>query len=352
MERQLPKNVRQIGNVSDNPKIYVEDYVDTYLNQLREKAKEQPVGVILVGEVLELEDEKAVFVSGAVQMQELSEKDGKLEIGQDGMKHMMEEAAQYFPESHIVGWGIVEEGNPMSRNREVKKIQEREFGQEGSLFLWKNAREQDEIFYAYKFGELMQIGGHYIYYEKNPEMQNYMINTRKENGVTPSEVVEDRVAKNFRSAVREKMEYKEQHQSSKFAYITSALLVLIVLVIGITTVNNFDKMKSVQTSLENLSKSMENGQTEEDTKTTTAAEAKEGAKEVSGTVKKSEEAKVSKEGESQLTDKDYYVVQKGETLAGISKKLYGDTSHVKAICKMNGLSDGNLIYIGQKLLLP
>ena len=352
MERQLPKNVRQIGNVSDNPKIYVEDYVDTYLNQLREKAKEQPVGVILVGEVLELEDEKAVFVSGAVQMQELSEKDGKLEIGQDGMKHMMEEAAQYFPESHIVGWGIVEEGNPMSRNREVKKIQEREFGQEGSLFLWKNAREQDEIFYAYKFGELMQIGGHYIYYEKNPEMQNYMINTRKENGVTPSEVVEDRAAKDFRSAVREKMEYKEQHQSSKFAYITSALLVLIVLVIGITTVNNFDKMKLVQTSLENLSKSMENGQTEEDTKTTTAAEAKEGAKEVSGTVKKSEEAKVSKEEESQLTDKDYYVVQKGETLAGISKKLYGDTSHVKAICKMNGLSDGNLIYIGQKLLLP
>ena len=69
-------------------------------------------------------------------------------------------------------------------------------------------------------------------------------------------------------------------------------------------------------------------------------------------MKKSEEAKVSKEEESQLTDKDYYAVQEGETLAGISKKLYGDTSHVKAICKMNGLSDGNLIYIGQKLLLP
>lgn len=31
MERQLPKNVRQIGNVSDSPKIYVEDYVDTFL---------------------------------------------------------------------------------------------------------------------------------------------------------------------------------------------------------------------------------------------------------------------------------------------------------------------------------
>ena len=30
MERQIPKNVRQIGNVSDTPKIYVEDYVDTF----------------------------------------------------------------------------------------------------------------------------------------------------------------------------------------------------------------------------------------------------------------------------------------------------------------------------------
>ena len=34
MEQQFPKNVRQIGNVSDNPKIYVEDYVDTFLNYL------------------------------------------------------------------------------------------------------------------------------------------------------------------------------------------------------------------------------------------------------------------------------------------------------------------------------
>ena len=80
MERQLPKNVRQIGNVSDNPKIYVEDYVDTYLNQLREKAREQPVGVILTGELLKLEDENAVFVSGAVQMKEVKTNGNDIEI--------------------------------------------------------------------------------------------------------------------------------------------------------------------------------------------------------------------------------------------------------------------------------
>ncbi len=51
MERQFPKNVRQIGNVSDEPKIYVEDYVDTYLNQLRMKAMDSPIGTLLTGEI-------------------------------------------------------------------------------------------------------------------------------------------------------------------------------------------------------------------------------------------------------------------------------------------------------------
>lgn len=56
--------------------------------------------------------------------------------------------------------------------------------------------------------------------------------------------------------------------------------------------------------------------------------------------------------QEQLSDEDFYVVEKGDTLDTISVKLYGDAGHVEAICKMNGLSDGNLIFIGQKLLLP
>ena len=89
----------------------------------------------------------------------------------------------------------------------------------------------------------MQMGGHYIYYEKNPAMQNYMISTRKKIGVTPFEVVEDRAAKNFRSAVKEQMEQRESRQNSRFVYVMSVLLVVIVLAIGISTMNNFDKME-------------------------------------------------------------------------------------------------------------
>ena len=50
MKRQIPKNVRQIGNVSDSSKIYVEDYVDTYFNQLCDKSESEMTGAFLIGE--------------------------------------------------------------------------------------------------------------------------------------------------------------------------------------------------------------------------------------------------------------------------------------------------------------
>ena len=67
MERQLPKNVRQIGNVCDEPKIYVEDYVDTFLGQLQEKAMEKPVAAALTGEITKCEDKVVVYISGAIR---------------------------------------------------------------------------------------------------------------------------------------------------------------------------------------------------------------------------------------------------------------------------------------------
>lgn len=351
MERQLPKNVRQIGNVSDNPKIYVEDYVDTYLNQLREKAREQPVGVILTGELLKLEDENAVFVSGAVQMKEVKTNGNDIEITDEIMKEAKEEAARFFPECRIVGWGIIEDGSPMSRNREIKRIQEKEFAEEWNLFLWKNAREQEEVFYAYKFGEIMQMGGHYIYYEKNPEMQNYMISSRKENKITPSESITDRAAKDFRSIVKAKLEKADQKQNNRFLYAASTFLLIVILIIGVTMVNNYDKIKAVQTSIDQITKTVEKAENEKEAQ---AAEGKV-TTQVEETTEE-ETGKTDTAGTTQTPDTDsngeYYVVQRGDTLATISQKLYGDTSHIDAIARMNGLTNGDFIYIGQKLLLP
>ena len=357
MERQFPKNVRQIGNVSDEPKIYVEDYVDTYLNQLRERAAEEPVGVMLTGEILIQEGQAVVYASGAIRMKEIEVNGTEIVIGEDTFKELEEERKQYFPSSDAVGWCLIENGHPMGQNRQIAKIHEKSFAKSDTVFIWKDAVDNEEVYYAYKYGELMQMGGHYIYYEKNPNMQNYMISTRKKIGVTPREVVEDRAAKDFRSVVRERMEDKEQRQSSRLVYVTSALLVVVVLAIGISTVNNFTKMEAVQSSLESLSQSA----SKTESQTGTVNEGEDGALEANGIIGDGEAKDKEASGgtvpetstvQEQLSDEDYYVVRKGDTLDSISVKVYGDASHVEALCKMNGLSDGNLIYIGQTLLLP
>ena len=377
MERQLPKNVRQIGNVSDEPKIYVEDYVDTYLNQLKDKAKEEPVGIALAGEILVLEGQPVVYISGAFRLAEVEVRGKEISLKEETVKQMETDRKKYFPETEIVGWGLVEDGKPMGRSREVGRIHSKYFSKDQSVFIWKDSLDGEEVFYAFKYGELMQMGGHYVFYEKNPAMQNYMISTRKKIGVTPSEVVEDRAAKDFRSVVRERMDAKSDRQNSRLIYITSALLVVVVLVIGVSTMNNYDKMEAVQSSLESLSQSVNSPESQTETVTEDEGDDEEEGAAAKAQVETGETESVqeasgdtasdsSGEGDTDdtgavmtadpseidLDEDDYYVVQKGDTLDTISMKVYGDAAHVDAICRMNGLSDGNLIYIGQKLLLP
>lgn len=348
MERQLPKNVRQIGNVCDEPKIYVEDYVDTYLNQLRTKAVEAPAGAVFTGEIQKVDDQDVVYISGALRLKEIEIKGTDILIGKEIWDQAEADRKEFFPDLDIVGWCLVETGHPMGLNRGVNKVHSKTFGKENTIFVWKDALEADELFYAYKYGELMQMGGHYIYYEKNPAMQNYMISTRKKIGVTPSEVVEDRAAKNFRSAVKEQMEYRESRQNSRFVYVMSVLLVVIVLAIGISTINNFDKMEAVQNSIETLSQSVDGRGTKSETVNEPESSDGSGPKQE----EVSEDVVPREASEAGLDEEDFYTVEKGDTLDSISIKIYGDASHVEAICKMNGLSDGNLIFIGQKLLLP
>ena len=356
MEKQFPKNVRQVGNVSDTPKIYVEDYVDTYLNQIKEQAKEHWTGAFLVGEKCEIEGLDCIFVTGAVRMHYIDEDAINVQIDEKVIEKARKECGDYFPGQEIVGWMLVEANGTTGISNSIIQIHQKYFPDKNSLFVQKHPLENEDYYYAYKFHDLMQMGGHYIFYEKNPAMQNYMINVRRQIGVTPSEMVEDRAAKDFRSTIRGRMEIREQRNSSRLAYITSVLLVVMVLAIGISAMNNYEKMNLVQQSIETLSDTVKKVESEQ--KTTEemkniAEETNYGQNEESLT--EEQEAGMQPEIstiQEELNTNEYYIVEKGDTLDIISQKIYGTTSETEAICKMNGLTDGNLIFIGQKLLLP
>ena len=361
MENKFPKNVRQIGNVSDTPKIYVEDYVDTFLNQICEHTEEVPIGAFLIGHTVRQDEQDCIYVSGALRMTELYFDGKHVGIHREVWEEAQREKEAYFPDGEIIGWCVIQSGGILQLESEMRRVHEQYFNYFGTVLILKNP--EDEQYFAYKYKELMRMSGHYIYYEKNAAMQNYMILERKKIGVTPSEDVEDKAAKEFRNIVKERIIIQEEKKHTRYMRAVSALLIIAVLGIGVTTINNYGKMQALQSALDGMKNPVV--EKEEEPPETEVVET---SGEVGEEVPKAE-TEVTAEPEGEVTEpvneetqmitstmqemsEDVYIVEAGDTLAKISKKVYGDISHVDAICRMNGLSDGNLIFIGQKLLLP
>ena len=357
MERQIPKNVRQIGNVSDSSKIYVEDYVDTFFNQLCDKADQEIKGAFLIGEIVQKEEQDYIYVYGAIRMKEVELKGKELIVGEHVWKNACETCKKYFGDAELLGWFVTGEELPVEVNHNINKIHQKYFTREKSLFITKNTRDREEKFYIYKYKSMMECAGHYVYYEKNVEMQNYMISTRKRIGFTPSEAIEDRVTKNFRSIIREKEEKNECQSSSRLVYAMSTFLVLVLVIIGVTMINNYEKMKKIPNSIEKQSNEPdEDDNVIEVGGDNVIAEIPEEDDDVQDEVQDGGDEIEPEEPEEQDVSVPsstlIYTVQKGDTLESISRGQYGDSLHIEEICELNGLEDGNLIFIGQKLLLP
>lgn len=427
MERQIPKNVRQIGNVSDSPKIYVEDYVDTFFAQLSDKYRDdpqKPLGAFLIGDFQTYEGEDYVYIYGAIQMQELRVSGMEYLIDDETWKRAYEECKQFFEEGELIGWFVVRDDAEKAPGNSTVKLHKKSFPKKNTVFIICDPQEKEETYYVHKMNDLMEIGGHYTYYEKNPCMQDYMISSRKKNGAVQTEVVEDKAAQNFRDLARKQGKRTRQKHQGNFVYAMSVGLVLVLVIMGVAMLNNFNKIRKAQNQLEEVAGTIntvkdagnsgnsnesndpnggqadgsEDGTADENTgaeneNSTAGDDADQGktdsaANKNTDTEKSNSASDKKAEGDDGTSKNDtdgdastnssqaknsqsdevveasavpssstngsdgVYVVERGDTLAIISKKMYGDVTHVDAICRMNGLSNGNLIYIGQKLILP
>lgn len=63
------------------------------------------------------------------------------------------------------------------------------------------------------------------------------------------------------------------------------------------------------------------------------------------------ETAVTTEAQTYL-NQGYYVVQKGDSLVGICRKIYQTTAMMDKLCEVNGIEDEDSIYAGQYLTLP
>ena len=424
----LPKNITQIGVQDTKCKIYVEDYVVSFLKQLNPIARDKTMAAAIYGRRKEENEKTYLFVYGA----------GKLDFIQKETRHLSQ-----------------------AQRQEIERIRRQYFADYEFLGYRILDGEMVDGFFVCEQEICRYVAGYAQFYENNEAMLTYMLESRQGAAAPESvdsekyEMVKDRQEKRRAKFVQHKKEErKEQEEKSISAagrrgfQVTAATLLVLVALLGVALKTpllkngalEWDKLKTefLDRKLPDVSMEVQTDQIMEandeeinevlkaDDKLTEAVQAENRQNEaipVSGkvaeagtnkdTTKQSVErpdevkeetkaletreevpeesrendtiaetkgqnvttqecqeesmapnemtaaSEVTTSGgqsaageETNIQQPKAYVVCKGDTLSGISIRVYGSMSYVDQICQYNKISNPDEIQIGQKILLP
>ena len=366
-----PKNIKQIGDVSSNRKIYIEDYAFTYINSVAYQTPEDEQAGVLLGEVQKSDEEKCLFIKGVIRAKtpENETKQG-IVFNEKIWEKIYAEIEKFFPNLEVVGWFAAMPGITQERFLYLKKLHMDNFSGGMKTMYLVNTCDKEENFYLYENGELKKQKGYVCFYERNYEMQEYMLEKRERKPIESPE--KDKVMKSIRSIIQEKEEMRQRRKNSVFLYGISSFMAVVVLVIGINLLNSYEKMKKFDKSLSNIALEISNiSEKEKSIQTSdnsvsvnkisgdvypTEAETEstesritQSQTEQSQTEKQAEPAEMVKEADAAQTT---YIVKKGDTIMSICKKYYGNTEKLNEIIAVNNIEDADKLYIGQEIKLP
>ena len=385
-----PKNIKQIGDVSSDKKIYIEDYAFTYINSIAYNSPQEEQAGVLLGELAKEGNERCVFVKGVIKAALGDTSDTGIYFNENIWNKIYSDTEKYFPDLSVVGWFAVMPEVTDERMARLKKLHLDNFAGNMKTLYLVDTVETEEHFYLYENGTLKRQKGYVCFYERNYEMQEYMLERSEKKSC--EDASDDRVIRNIRNVIREKEELKEQRKSGSFMYGVSAFLVVVIIVIGINLMNNYEKMKRLNQSVDNLMNQLEGnerGGQDGDDKDVHDAEASgdisvDGdaikVNRLSGDVYPLEENSTSDKTERETVSDNnaasettqaisesetdasvssvktdsysMYTVKQGDTLMGICKRYYGTTTKYQEVMQYNGLDDSDMLYIGQQIKLP
>lgn len=243
----LPKNIRQIGLIRDDYKIYMEDYVYTFLVRLaraEETSGEQKCKVaVLTGETKWQAGVTYLFVKGAVMAEKMEAAPDHIDFSDEVWKKIHEDQKKYFEDQEIIGWFYSQPQVSIEMTELLSKVHLKYFGGEKVLMLME-PQEREDAFFRYENNSMVRLGGYYLYYEKNPYMQNYMLDKNKELQSGFGERYEDKAVKDFRKMITDKNEEKKERETpSVFSYGVTACLAIAVIAVGVNFYRNYQSLQ-------------------------------------------------------------------------------------------------------------
>lgn len=403
----LPENIRQIGEQPENNRIYIEDYVITYIHQIFQKKQEQAI-VILLGKKGEGDARGTRFIYGAVEI-ELNVLEGNQEFTAKTWDKIHELIYQNFTGAQVFGWGCGVSMWNSHTDDIVRSIQQKHFSQEGKILFLEDLNEKEEKLFCWRDGKLAEMAGYVIYYEKNPLMQEYMLKGQPKKSFEES--YDDKITATVRSVVKKNVELKNPRKAA--AYGIGAFLVLLTILGANLLIQSTKKIESLEKTITTLSnsavtvtpepeveskgkkktssgkqdKESRSGPEEkkgsdtttlqsatgqepeekgnEDKKTSPPATQKPEATKKPVATKPPQVTKKPKAAKTPASKKKNrssaqpasakaasYVVRPGDTLSQIVWRQYHTLACMKMVKKANNIKDGDKIKEGQRIILP
>jgi len=177
---ELPSNIRQIGNIAEGVKIYVEDYVNTYLKQYADAGGHSERIAFLIGKEMVIDKQRYVFISGMVQGKYGELDEGSEVFSEQSYAYCEEQLSAYFRDCEIVGWMQSQPGYGVTLHPAVADYHMMQFMKPYQLLFVMDPAERTSTFYTWTEGQsgIAETPGYYIYYDKNPGMQAYMAHNK------------------------------------------------------------------------------------------------------------------------------------------------------------------------------
>lgn len=460
---QLPKNIRQIGDCKGKQKIYLEDYVYTYLKKLSADPSSGKAAILL-GQYNWADGTAYFFLRGALEITSMEVSADSLKFDEQVWKEVGDTIEKYFRDQNILGWFLSLPGDMEENDERILKIHLNHFGGNDKVLFRMEPSEKEEAFYTYDNGALKKLDGFYIYYEKNEAMQNYMVDHNQNASVEDTGKLADQAVSDFRKIVGQKQEQKKKKTVNKgLAYGVTVCAAAAVLAFGLNfaardqgsqrdqgaqsgsqtvaangnavsgsrvsqtvtpqaeekqdDVSAAGQQDTIEGQEDTQRNSSETGDTQAgsggdrntqtggsetgdgqtgnsetgnaqtgsnetgdgQTESSETGEGQTGSGEIeNGQTGSSVQTGRNEQDNGQTTDRETnqvseesdrgaseetssvaaadilteYTVRKGDSLSKISERYYGTMNRVKDICAVNGITSEDVIYAGQKILLP
>lgn len=425
---EIPTNIKQIGAPNGGLKIYVEDYVCSYLRQFAESGEHTEKIAYLVGKHIVIDNEPYVFISGAIQGKHSQFKDNMESFTPESHDYAQEQLSKYFQGMEMVGWMQSQPGYGVYLNPAYADYHMNNFTRPYNVLFVMDPAEKLNLFYSWnkEMNGINEESGYFVYYDQNKGMQEYMqdnriARTKPAPPVTASddtsaahirflqEETENQVnlqAKQLNSKKRQNMNsirttpspiaekkagktVEEMRKMSNLLVGLCAVLFITSFILGAGLLQSDGRISDLESAMMTMdsnnliiadqirqlsavtvfapsdaigyeSPAYTPPATEPPVLTAPPQPPAETQPTIQPNVIQAPNEPVTTSPAQPNTEiglalgnvPEYYVIQPGDNLLHISRMFFGDASMVDRIMELNGMTNADMITIGQTLILP